>query len=214
MNEYLQVSNVIDWQHPTILVKAEELAAGCQSEEAIARTCFEWVRDKIGHSCDYQANPVTCRASDVLHHKTGFCFAKSHLLAALLRANGIPAGFCYQRLSIDDNGAPYSLHGFNAVFLPIHGWYRIDPRGNRPGVNAQFTLPQERLAFSLQFPEEADFPAILPEPLDVVVSALHAQRTWEVMLNNLPDVSLDEAEALGLWHSTRSATSLSVSTYT
>jgi transglutaminase-like putative cysteine protease len=117
-------------------------------------------------------------------------------------------------LSIDDNGAPYSLHGFNAVFLPIHGWYRIDPRGNRPGVNAQFSPPQERLAFSLQFPEEADFPTILPQPLDVVVTALHAQSTWEAMLHNLPDVSLDEAEALGLPHSKRSATSFSLSNRT
>ncbi|MBE9098454.1 transglutaminase-like domain-containing protein [Vacuolonema iberomarrocanum] len=210
MNEYLQASDIIDWQHPTILEKAQELAARCQSEEAIARACFEWVRDDIGHSCDYQTNPVTCRASDVLRHKTGFCYAKSHLLAALLRANGIPTGFCYQRLSIDDTGAPYSLHGFNAVCLPTHGWYRIDARGNRTGVDAQFTPPHERLAFSLQFPEEADFPAILPEPLNAVVAALHAQNTWDAMLHNLPDVSLEEAEKLGLQHPKRSATSFSV----
>jgi transglutaminase-like putative cysteine protease len=91
-------------------------------------------------------NPVTCRASEVLQHKTGYCFAKSHLLAALLRANQIPVGFCYQRLSIDDNGAPYSLHGFNAVYFPEVGWYRVDARGNKEGVTAQFTPPQEQLA--------------------------------------------------------------------
>jgi len=38
-------------------------------------------------------NPVTCKASDVLIYGTGYCYAKSHLLAALLRANAIPAGF-------------------------------------------------------------------------------------------------------------------------
>ncbi len=142
MKQYLQVSEVIDWQHPDILAYAKQIAFDCETPVAIAQACFEWVRDEIHHSVDYQMNPVTWRASDVLQYKTGYCYAKSHLLAALLRANQIPAGFCYQRLSIDDNGAPYSLHGFNAIHLPEIGWYRVDARGNKAGVNAQFSPPQ------------------------------------------------------------------------
>ncbi|MEL6468947.1 MAG: transglutaminase family protein [Cyanobacteria bacterium J06623_4] len=206
MDEYLQTSEVVDWRSPAVLALAKELAAvhlsrstGLEAQEvAIARTCFEWVRDNIRHSFDYQQNPVTCRASDVLHHKTGYCFAKSHLLAALLRANHIPAGFCYQRLSIDDTGAPYSLHGLNAVYLPDFGWYRIDPRGNKSGVNAQFTPPQEQLAFSLQFSEEIDFNSILAEPLPIVVEALQTYRTWEDVLAHLPDCTPEKASTFGL----------------
>ncbi|WP_338430147.1 transglutaminase domain-containing protein [Synechococcus elongatus] len=37
----------------------------------------------------------------MLEYRTGYCYAKSHLLVALLRACSIPAGFCYQRLSFD-----------------------------------------------------------------------------------------------------------------
>nr|WP_236618792.1 transglutaminase-like domain-containing protein [Acaryochloris sp. CCMEE 5410] len=151
-------------------------------------------------------NPVTCRASDVLKHKTGYCFAKSHLLAALPRANHIPAGFCYQRLSIDDQGAPYSLHGFNAIYLPNIGWYRVDARGNKPGVDAQFMPPQERLAYRLQFAGEADFPAVLAEPLPMVVSALRwsstdlrsSHPTWDDMLRSLPDIPLESTKQYGL----------------
>ena len=196
MEKYLQVSEVIDWQHPQILELAQQIALG--NKTAIAQACFEWVRDEIHHSFDYQQNPITCRASEVLHYKTGYCFAKSHLLAALLRANQIPAGFCYQRLSIDDRGAPYSLHGFNAIYLPEIGWYRVDPRGNKTGVDAQFTPPQEQLAFQIQFPEEMDFPAILAEPLPVVIEALRSQNTWDKMLRNLPDVPLESAKSYGL----------------
>lgn len=106
-------------------------------------------------------NPVTCRASDVLKYRTGYCFAKSHLLAALLRANQIPAGFCYQRLTMDDPPAQEqndrnlrcTLHGLNAVFLPGIGWYRVDSRGNREGVDARFTSPQEQLAFEIRLPQ-------------------------------------------------------------
>jgi hypothetical protein len=43
---------------------------------------------RVKHSGDYQLNPVTCSASEVLAADTGFCCAKSQLLAALLRANG------------------------------------------------------------------------------------------------------------------------------
>jgi len=198
MEEYLKVSEVIDWQHPEIMEGAKQIASGYQTPTAIAKACFEWVRDEIHHSYDYQMSPVTCRASDVLQHKTGYCYAKSHLLAALLRANEIPAGLCYQRLSIDDKGAPYSLHGFNAIHLPEVGWYRVDPRGNKEGVNAQFTPPQEQLAFKIQFSEEADFSAIFSEPLQVVIEALQAQKTWDDMLRNLPDISLESAKSYGL----------------
>ncbi|NJR52789.1 MAG: transglutaminase family protein [Leptolyngbyaceae cyanobacterium CSU_1_3] len=198
MEEFLGASEVINWQHPKILERAKQIASRHGTLTTIAKACFEWVRDEICHSCDYQMNPVTWRASDVLQYKTGYCFAKSHLVAALLRANQIPAGFCYQRLSIDDQSAPYSLHGFNAVYLAEMGWYRIDARGNKEGVNAQFTPPVEQLAFKVQFSEEADFQAVLAEPLQIVVEALQAQRTWNDMLSNLPDISLESAKSYGL----------------
>jgi len=199
MEEYLKVSKVIDWSHPEVVEIAKQLASGHKTSTAIAKTCFEWVRDQIFHSFDYQMNPVTCRASDVLRYKTGYCYAKSHLLAALLRANQIPVGFCYQRLSIDDRGAPYSLHGFNAIYLPEIGWYRVDARGNKEGVDAQFCPPQERLAFNIRFPEEADFHAIFSEPLPIIIEALQAQVTWDDMLRNLPDISLHSAKDYGLY---------------
>lgn len=214
MEQYLKASEVIDWHHPDIVELAHQLASGCESStvravgetpdletgqsKTIAKQSFEWVRDQICHSSDYQMNPVTCRASEVLRHKTGYCFAKSHLLAALLRANNIPAGFCYQRLSIDDQGAPYSLHGFNAIYLPGIGWYRVDARGNKPGVNAQFMPPQEQLAYRLQFAEEADFPAVLAEPLPVIISALQSHATWNEIRRNLPDISPESAKRYGL----------------
>ncbi|MEM7063071.1 MAG: transglutaminase family protein [Cyanobacteria bacterium P01_B01_bin.77] len=198
MKQYLKADQVIDWNHPDIIALAQQIALGCDTTTEIAKACFAWVRDEIFHSVDYQMNPVTCRASDVLRHRTGYCFAKSHLLAALLRSNQIPAGFCYQRLSIDDKGAPYSLHGFNAIYLPEFGWYRVDARGNKEGVNAQFTPPQERLAYSIQFSEEADFQAVLAEPLQIVVDALQAQKTWDTMRRNLPDTRLESAKHYGL----------------
>ena len=189
MEEYLQATEIIDWQNPEILKLAKKLAQGTTNVEKIAQICFEWVRDKIYHSSDYQMNPVTCSASEVLKHKTGYCYAKSHLLAALLRANSIPAGFCYQRLSVYDDGSPYSLHGLNGVYLPKYGWYRIDPRGNKTGVDAQFIPPQEQLAFKINFPEEeVDCLQVFSDPLPKIIQALQTNTTWQELLDDLPDL--------------------------
>jgi transglutaminase-like putative cysteine protease len=190
MEKFLKSTEVIDWKHPDVFRRAGELSAGLTDPVGIARSCFEWVRDAIKHSQDYRLSPVTCAASEVLRVGSGYCYAKSHLLAALLRANSLPTGFCYQRLSRDDNGPPYCLHGLNAVFLPAFGWYRLDPRGNREGVNAQFTPPLEQLAFSIRFLGEGDLPEIWPDPLPVVLEALGRSSTTEVLWNNLPDIEL------------------------
>ena len=190
MNKYLEVSEYIDWKDSDILKLAKELSNDSSDELEVTNRCFEWVRDNIKHSWDYKMNPVTCKASDVLKHGTGYCYAKSHLLAALLRANNIPAGLCYQRLSINDDGAPYSLHGLNAVYLKEFGWYRIDARGNKQGVDAQFTPPYEQLAFPINEPEERDFSEIWSRPLDVVINALLSHQTVEEVANNLPDIDV------------------------
>lgn len=186
---FLSASKYVDFDDPVVAAKAAALAHSASSRTEIARRCFEFVRDEIKHSVDFMLGPITCKASDVLRHGTGFCYAKSHLLAALLRANGLPAGLCYQRLSIGEQGAPYCLHGLNAVYLDGYGWYRIDARGNKPGINAAFTPPVEALAFAVRPPTEHDFPQILPNPLPCVVETLEAHTTVEEMLRHLPDVA-------------------------
>ncbi len=141
MQEYLDFDEIIDFNNPKVLAKAKELSSGLQTDEDIAKACFLFVRDEIRHTNDAKDNIITCLASEVLEYKTGWCFAKSHLLCALLRANNIPAGLGYQRLSFNDEGAPYCLHGLVFVYLQKFGWYRIDARGNKAGINAEFTPP-------------------------------------------------------------------------
>lgn len=190
MKQYLQHDEIIDWQHPDILAKAKELATDCDNEDAIIKNCFEFIRDAIQHSSDYQRDEVTCKASDVLLIGTGWCYAKSHLLAALLRANGIPAGLCYQRLTIDGDKGPYCLHGLNAVYRKGQGWYRMDARGNKPGVAAFYMPPKVQLAFPIQHPGESDITGIWPDPLPMVVKALTTYSSYEEIKNNLPDVEM------------------------
>ena len=186
---FLASTDVVDWHHPAVRTLAWLLAAGVHEPVEIAKRCFEWVRDEIRHSVDANDTVVTCAASEVLAHRTGLCYAKSHLLAALLRANGVPTGFCYQRLSIDGIGPPYCLHGLVAAHLKPFGWYRIDPRGNKPGVNTQFSPPREYLAFNPQLPGEFTLPDVFREPLPAVVKPLYRYATIEDVLAHLPDLA-------------------------
>ncbi|EGQ62803.1 putative cysteine protease [Acidithiobacillus sp. GGI-221] len=122
---------------------------------------------------DFHREEVTCVASEVLRMGTGLCFAKSHLLVAFWRANQIPAGFCYQRLTLHGPNPPYCTHGFTAVWLDDHGWYRCDARGNsRPEIHCEFMPGQENLAYPTIYNGEQTYPDVWAEPWPDLIAAM------------------------------------------
>lgn len=122
MDKFLKPTTVIDCDAARVVSLAAEIAKGASDDEMVARRCFVWVRDCVRHSSDHHVAVVTCLASEVIEHRAGLCYAKSHLLAALLRARRIPAALCYQRLALDERGSAFCLHGLVAVFLQRFGW--------------------------------------------------------------------------------------------
>ncbi|MER7716181.1 transglutaminase family protein [Streptomyces flaveolus] len=177
LSAYLAVDEVIDHDHPSVREVAGRLAKEAEDSYAYARLAFEFVRDTIPHSQDAGDPRVTWRASDVLEQRTGICYAKAHALTALLRAEDIPTALCYQRFDV--------LHGLVAVRFN-GAWHRQDPRGNKPGVNAQFSLGREQLAF-VPDPEagEADCPELYAAPHPAVLAVLRAAtdraHLWETL---------------------------------
>ncbi|WP_028454940.1 transglutaminase-like domain-containing protein [Chitinilyticum litopenaei] len=171
--ECLAASEVIDCDHWRIAGLAQELRA--DDAGATARRCFEWVRDSIEHCLDFQRDEVPVSASETLRAGTGFCYAKSHLLVALWRANGLPAALGYQRLTLDGPRPPYCVHGFAAVWLDGFGWYRCDARGNsKPGIHCEFTPGHEHLAYPVEHPGECTYPGLWVEPPAELLAALRA----------------------------------------
>ncbi len=187
MHLFLQPTEIIDSAEPSIVAAATAIAGDARDDEEVARRCFTWVRDTVRHSVDAQLPVVTCTASEVLKHRVGFCYAKSHLLAALLRARGIPAALCYQRLAYDNPGSGFFLHGLVAIHLTRHGWYRLDPRGDKPGIHSGFTPPVESLPYTPKLPGERNIPARFPDALACVVATLRAWPTAAEVRANLPD---------------------------
>jgi transglutaminase-like putative cysteine protease len=168
--EYLAADEVIDLAHPSIKGLASSLRAEHGDDTSFARAAYEYARDVVRHSWDVQDPRVTLSASQTLREAVGLCFAKAHLLAALLRTEGIPTGLCYQRLT--DDGSTFNVHGLVAVHVQ-GSWHRQDPRGNRPGVDAQFSLTTEQLAWPVATElGEYDYPQLLVSPHPDVVRAL------------------------------------------
>jgi transglutaminase-like putative cysteine protease len=189
MEEFLKATDIIDSTHPSIVAQAAEIAGDATDDEAVAHRCFTWVRDFVRHSSDHQLPVVTCTASDVLRHRAGFCYAKSHLLAALLRARGIPAALCYQRLAEDDTAAKFFLHGLVAIHLNRHGWYRVDPRGDKSGISSGFNPPTEHLPYTPKFQGERDVPGRFPDAMACVVATLRQWPTSAEVRAHLPDTA-------------------------
>ncbi|MDY9923882.1 transglutaminase family protein [Methanobacterium sp.] len=183
LNAYLKPSEVVDYNNPEIQLKAWELAQGLEQIE-MAKSIYHFVRDEIHHSLDIESDIVTCRASDVLKEGQGICFAKSNLLAAFLRFMDIPTGFCYQTLTHEDG---FVLHGLNAVYLD-GGWFRLDARGNRADVDAQFSMGKASLAFYPLEEGEKDYPYIFSQPDKGILSILMLSKSLEEVMKILPSV--------------------------
>lgn len=194
LQDYLKKSEVINYDHRLIVEKCLELQKGTGDEISLIKKVYEFVRDEIHHSGDIGAQEVNCTASEVLEAGHGICCAKAHLLAAMLRFFGVPVGFCYQKLSSSRDVNRKFLHGLNAVYLKdLDKWIRLDARGNKPGIDAQFSIHEEKIAKPArkEFGEE-DSHIIFADPNPTVVEILKKSNNmeelwmqWELGLRDL-----------------------------
>lgn len=190
IDDYLKCSNVIDFDNKEIIELANTLFEKSNNELDFVKRTYEFVRDNISHSADINEDVITCTASEVLKAGHGICFAKSHLLAALLRCKSVPTGLCYQKIIVNDEEQPvYAYHGLNGIYLKEYNkWIRVDARGNKNGVNAQFSVDEERLAYSINFQRgEDDNFIVYPEPDIKILENLRKNKTRTELWNNLPN---------------------------
>jgi len=194
IQDYLKKSEVIDFDNKLIVDKCLELRKGTDDEISLIKKVYEFVRDEINHSGDIGEMSVTCKASEVLEAGHGICCAKAHLFAAMLRCFGVPAGFCYQKLSSSRDVNIKFLHGLNAVYLKDPDkWIRLDARGNKPGRDAQFSIYKEKISKKVNKElGEEDNPVIFAEPNQTVIEILKTSKDmkelwdqWDLGLRDL-----------------------------
>lgn len=194
LQDYLKKSEVIDFDNRLIVDKCLELQKSTGDEISLIKKVYEFVRDEIHHTGDIEEMSVTCKASEVLEAGHGICCAKAHLFAAMLRYFGVPAGFCYQKLSSSRDINIKFLHGLNAVYLKdLDKWIRLDARGNKPGRDAQFSIYEEKISKKVNKElGEEDSPVIFAEPNPTVIEILKTSKDmkelwdqWDLGLKDL-----------------------------
>ncbi len=197
IENFLKEDDYVDFTAPIIMQKVEELFKGVDREVDKARIAYEFVRDEVSHIFDTKEDVVKAKASEVLQYKAGICHSKACLLAALLRAVGIPAGFCFQHLTLaDDDSLGYCVHAYNAVFVENH-WIRLDARGNKEGVDAQFSIGEPILAFK-ERPQYDEYtcPGIYATPHKATMKMLEEVSTMQEILDSIPDYILGEPDSM------------------
>jgi hypothetical protein len=84
--------------------------------------------------------------------------------------------------------SPLIIHGLNAVyFQSLDRWIRLDARGNKTGVNAEFSIDEEKLAFRVK-PGlgETDLPLLMASTDRAVMLKLKKYDRLPDLMQDLP----------------------------
>ena len=188
LDDYLKSDDIIDFDDSSIEEASEQLIEGLKDNISKAQAIFEFVRDQIFHSFQISATSVTLKASEVLDKGHGICYAKAHLLTAMMRAAGIPAGLCYQIIR-DESDDRLVVHGLSAIYIEeIEKWIRLDASKGIEEINTFIDFDRELpgLTVNTEIGEQDD-PTIYILPSKQVIKALRKSQTVDELRNNLPD---------------------------
>ncbi|WP_331852240.1 hypothetical protein [Streptococcus gallolyticus] len=89
--------------------------------------------------------------------------------------------------STPDTG--YCIHALNTAYLDSLGkWLRLDARGNKKNVHAEFSLDEEKLAFYPNAEGEIDYHDNHANPDQGLMTVLeHSTDAIDMYLHHLPD---------------------------
>src|SRR5690554_1433516 len=189
LEDYLkEIPGIIEFGTLYVYQQIQKITSQTTLSIERAKMAFEVARDEIKHSFDTGNQLITISAEKTLEHNEGICFAKSHLLVTLLRGMEIPAGFCYQRvLRKGTVESGYALHGLVAIYLDKQ-WFRVDPRGNKPGIDAQFLIASEKLAYPIRTQlGEIDYPNVYVAPLTTVIDSMRTSLDSQELFYQRPE---------------------------
>ena len=138
MNEYLNPGPMTDSTHPAVVAFATAHARGDSALER-AVSLYYAVRDQVRYDpYNVQLTEVAFCASTTLATRRAWCVPKAILLAAVCRAQGIPARLGYadvknhlstQRMREEMKTDLFAWHGYTDIFLEGQ-WVKATPAFN------------------------------------------------------------------------------------
>lgn len=140
LTEFLVPTSFIDSDHPDVQRFAQKTAGNAQTDLDKAVRLYYAVRDEIRYNAySTEMNREGMRASTTLKNGDAFCIPKAILLAAVCRAQGIPARLAFadvrnhltsDRLKANMNGSTvFVYHGQTEIYLESK-WVKCTPAFN------------------------------------------------------------------------------------
>jgi len=135
---FLKETKYCDFSHPEIRKLAERIADNNKDKKEIAVSSFYWVRDNIL----YRVGQWQEKASETIIGKEGTCTNKANLLVALLRTNGIIAGYGVMKVHGQRYFGPIAIPMLRKfigktsthVYVVVHlngKWIKCDPSDDK-----------------------------------------------------------------------------------
>jgi len=136
LEEFLQPTEVINWDDPLIRGVAKEVTSGASSLREEAKRLFVFVRESIRYDPYSPFHlPEHYKATNVLSRGRGYCVQKAVLLVALSRARGIPSRLVFadirnhlaSRRLVEMMGTDlFVYHGYGELLLEGR-WTKLTP---------------------------------------------------------------------------------------
>ena len=137
--EFLKPTEFIDSDSPEIQAFSQKAVADASTPREKAVKLYYAVRDGIYYD-PYRIDPSrnAFKASTILRQSYGYCVAKAVVLAAALRAQGIPCKLHFadvrnhlttERLKALMQTDTFFYHGYNDLWLD-NGWVKVTPTFN------------------------------------------------------------------------------------
>lgn len=137
---YLEPTFFIDADAGSVQDMAAEIAGGLPDPAEKAKAIFYWTRDRIRYSpYAMSTDPADYKASSIIDRGIGWCVQKACVLAALLRAAGIPSRLGFADIRNFQTTAKlknlmqtdiFFYHGY-AELLINRKWLKATPAFNR-----------------------------------------------------------------------------------
>jgi len=123
LNEYLQPTDLVDFNTQIVKQKALELTENSVLESEKVKDIYHFVRDEIPYTFTHNLQ----KASDVLKEGVGQCNTKTTLTIALLRAINIPARYHCGSISknLFENTIPKWAYPLTPESIPGHCWAEV-----------------------------------------------------------------------------------------
>ena len=187
-DRFLEETEYVDWKDMLITRETSQTIIGCKTDEDKVKAVFEFVRDGITNAMNIDSVALPWTASTTVRAMVGTDDSKAMVFAAMVRALGIPAGFCYQRLTVvDDDSEGYYLHCYNAVYLDGK-WIKVDASGRLGARDATFCKIEPDLAFiPREVYGESNISGIFARPYEKSMDVLKSAERISDIIFGLPD---------------------------